>query len=37
MFWVGLFVGILWVVSLILAFAAGYGWNKQTDTDEEEK
>lgn len=34
MFWVGVGIGIFYVVSLIVVFMVGYGWNKQTNEDE---
>lgn len=33
---IGIGIGIFYVVSLIVAFATGLGWNAKSNTDEEE-
>ena len=32
----GIVIGVVFMILLILAFAAGYGWNKVNNKDEEE-
>lgn len=32
----GFVFGAFWIISLFVAFMIGYGWNNQTNEDEEE-
>lgn len=35
MLFVGIAIGVFYVVSLLIAFAVGYGWDKQIKQEEE--